>query len=147
MSLQKVNIRLLLFEPRVLFCFFSILLSAWAQSGSSASVSHTFPFFGLICFSLIALMLNAVDHLLLLCIDRVATDHNEDNTTAVLRDWLVKVQNLYHYVEWRPKEEPRWVTYFQMSFQMNSVVFCCQRAHSADHINLFYKTISSADVI
>uniref|UniRef100_A0AAQ5ZMI6 procollagen galactosyltransferase n=1 Tax=Amphiprion ocellaris TaxID=80972 RepID=A0AAQ5ZMI6_AMPOC len=37
----------------------------------------------------------------------VATDHNEDNTTDILRDWLVKVQNLYHYVEWRPKEEPR----------------------------------------
>ncbi|XP_061605177.1 procollagen galactosyltransferase 1 [Phyllopteryx taeniolatus] len=37
----------------------------------------------------------------------VATDHNEDNTTAILRDWLVNVQNLYHYVEWRPKEEPR----------------------------------------
>ncbi|XP_060946463.1 procollagen galactosyltransferase 1 [Limanda limanda] len=37
----------------------------------------------------------------------VATDHNEDNTTDVLRDWLVKVQNLYHNVEWRPKEEPR----------------------------------------
>ncbi|XP_077413043.1 procollagen galactosyltransferase 1 [Vanacampus margaritifer] len=36
----------------------------------------------------------------------VATDHNEDNTTAILRDWLIKVQNLYHYVEWRPKEEP-----------------------------------------
>lgn len=37
----------------------------------------------------------------------VATDHNEDNTTDILRDWLVKVQNLYHYVEWRPKEKPR----------------------------------------
>uniref|UniRef100_A0A3Q2PLH6 Collagen beta(1-O)galactosyltransferase 1 n=1 Tax=Fundulus heteroclitus TaxID=8078 RepID=A0A3Q2PLH6_FUNHE len=36
----------------------------------------------------------------------VATDHNEDNTTVILRDWLLKVQNLYHYVEWRPKEEP-----------------------------------------
>ncbi|TNN70398.1 Procollagen galactosyltransferase 1 [Liparis tanakae] len=36
----------------------------------------------------------------------VATDHNKDNTTAVLRDWLVKMQSLYHYVEWRPKEEP-----------------------------------------
>ncbi|XP_035510338.1 procollagen galactosyltransferase 1 [Morone saxatilis] len=36
----------------------------------------------------------------------VATDHNKDNTTSILRDWLVKVQNLYHYVEWRPKEEP-----------------------------------------
>lgn len=43
------------------------------------------------------------------CIDRVATDHNEDNTTAILHDWLVKVQKLYHYVEWRPKEEPRFV--------------------------------------
>uniref|UniRef100_A0A665VYW1 procollagen galactosyltransferase n=1 Tax=Echeneis naucrates TaxID=173247 RepID=A0A665VYW1_ECHNA len=36
----------------------------------------------------------------------VATDHNKDNTTAILRDWLVNVQNLYHNVEWRPKEEP-----------------------------------------
>ncbi|XP_056108269.1 procollagen galactosyltransferase 1 [Rhinichthys klamathensis goyatoka] len=37
----------------------------------------------------------------------VATDHNIDNTTYLLRDWLVNVQKLYHYVEWRPKEEPR----------------------------------------
>ncbi|XP_067088725.1 procollagen galactosyltransferase 1 [Osmerus mordax] len=36
----------------------------------------------------------------------VATDHNVDNTTAILRDWLIKVQNLYHYVEWRPQEDP-----------------------------------------
>ncbi|XP_028268833.1 procollagen galactosyltransferase 1 [Parambassis ranga] len=36
----------------------------------------------------------------------VATDHNEDNTTAILQDWLTKVQNQYHYVEWRPKEQP-----------------------------------------
>uniref|UniRef100_A0A8C6STV9 procollagen galactosyltransferase n=1 Tax=Neogobius melanostomus TaxID=47308 RepID=A0A8C6STV9_9GOBI len=32
----------------------------------------------------------------------VATDHNIDNTTAILRDWLIKVQTDYHYVEWRP---------------------------------------------
>uniref|UniRef100_A0A671T4M4 procollagen galactosyltransferase n=1 Tax=Sinocyclocheilus anshuiensis TaxID=1608454 RepID=A0A671T4M4_9TELE len=37
----------------------------------------------------------------------VATDHNIDNTTYLLRDWLINVQKLYHYVEWRPKEEPR----------------------------------------
>ncbi|KAJ8373190.1 hypothetical protein AAFF_G00270230 [Aldrovandia affinis] len=37
----------------------------------------------------------------------VATDHNVDNTTAILRDWLIQVQSLYHYVEWRPQEEPR----------------------------------------
>ncbi|TTL72951.1 Procollagen galactosyltransferase 1 [Bagarius yarrelli] len=37
----------------------------------------------------------------------VATDHNADNTTYLLRDWLVSVQKLYHNVEWRPKEEPR----------------------------------------
>lgn len=37
----------------------------------------------------------------------VATDHNADNTTAVLREWLIGVQSLYHYVEWRPQEEPR----------------------------------------
>ncbi|XP_030206643.1 procollagen galactosyltransferase 1 [Gadus morhua] len=37
----------------------------------------------------------------------VATDHNTDNTSALLEDWLVQVQNLYHYVEWRPQEVPR----------------------------------------
>ncbi|KAK3530658.1 hypothetical protein QTP86_030920 [Hemibagrus guttatus] len=36
----------------------------------------------------------------------VATDHNTDNTVFVLREWLIKVQNLYHYVEWRPQEVP-----------------------------------------
>uniref|UniRef100_A0A671WLD0 procollagen galactosyltransferase n=1 Tax=Sparus aurata TaxID=8175 RepID=A0A671WLD0_SPAAU len=35
----------------------------------------------------------------------VATDHNIDNTSAILRDWLIKVQNDYHYVEWRPDDE------------------------------------------
>ncbi|XP_017262347.2 procollagen galactosyltransferase 2 [Kryptolebias marmoratus] len=37
----------------------------------------------------------------------VATDHNVDNTTAMLREWLKKAQRVYHYVEWRPMEEPR----------------------------------------
>ncbi|KAJ3599241.1 hypothetical protein NHX12_033204, partial [Muraenolepis orangiensis] len=52
------------------------------------------------------------------CIDRLdypkeriavwaATDHSVDNTTAMLRDWMKKAQSLYHYVEWRPMEEPR----------------------------------------
>ncbi|KAL0151409.1 hypothetical protein M9458_053318, partial [Cirrhinus mrigala] len=41
-----------------------------------------------------------------LCVLRVATDHNSDNTTAILREWLTNVQNFYHYVEWRPQEEP-----------------------------------------
>uniref|UniRef100_A0A8C5UER1 Uncharacterized protein n=1 Tax=Malurus cyaneus samueli TaxID=2593467 RepID=A0A8C5UER1_9PASS len=35
-----------------------------------------------------------------------ATDHNIDNTTAMLREWLKNVQHLYHDVEWRPMEEP-----------------------------------------
>ncbi|NXY07717.1 GT252 galactosyltransferase, partial [Pteruthius melanotis] len=35
-----------------------------------------------------------------------ATDHNIDNTTAILREWLKNVQHLYHDVEWRPMEEP-----------------------------------------
>lgn len=39
---------------------------------------------------------------------RVATDHNVDNTTALLRDWLIQVQNDYHYVEWRPDDESRY---------------------------------------
>ncbi|XP_060710887.1 procollagen galactosyltransferase 1 isoform X1 [Hemiscyllium ocellatum] len=37
----------------------------------------------------------------------VATDHNVDNTTAILREWLVNVQGLYHSVEWRPMDEPK----------------------------------------
>ncbi|XP_032082006.1 procollagen galactosyltransferase 2 [Thamnophis elegans] len=37
----------------------------------------------------------------------VATDHNIDNTTAMLREWLKHVQKLYHYVEWRPMDEPQ----------------------------------------
>ncbi|XP_006790384.1 procollagen galactosyltransferase 2 isoform X1 [Neolamprologus brichardi] len=36
-----------------------------------------------------------------------ATDHNVDNTTAMLREWLKRAQHVYHYVEWRPMEEPR----------------------------------------
>ncbi|KAK7889683.1 hypothetical protein WMY93_025243 [Mugilogobius chulae] len=36
-----------------------------------------------------------------------ATDHNVDNTTAMLRGWLKKAQGVYHYVEWRPMEEPK----------------------------------------
>ncbi|KAI1891637.1 hypothetical protein AGOR_G00145830 [Albula goreensis] len=51
------------------------------------------------------------------CIDRLdypkdriaiwaATDHSLDNSTAMLREWLKRVQGLYHYVEWRPMDEP-----------------------------------------
>ncbi|KAM7053793.1 procollagen galactosyltransferase 2 isoform 2-T3 [Molossus nigricans] len=36
----------------------------------------------------------------------VATDHNVDNTTEILREWLRNVQRVYHYVEWRPMDEP-----------------------------------------
>ncbi|XP_068608749.1 procollagen galactosyltransferase 2 [Brachionichthys hirsutus] len=35
-----------------------------------------------------------------------ATDHNLDNTTAVLKEWLAVMQKVYHYVEWRPMEQP-----------------------------------------
>ncbi|XP_062870204.1 probable inactive glycosyltransferase 25 family member 3 [Trichomycterus rosablanca] len=35
-----------------------------------------------------------------------ATDHNIDNTTAILREWLTIMQQHYHYVEWRPMEKP-----------------------------------------
>ncbi|XP_069911110.1 procollagen galactosyltransferase 2 isoform X3 [Oryctolagus cuniculus] len=36
----------------------------------------------------------------------VATDHNVDNTTEILREWLRNVRDLYHYVEWRPMDKP-----------------------------------------
>ncbi|MGH0157726.1 UNVERIFIED_CONTAM: hypothetical protein FKN15_046046 [Acipenser sinensis] len=35
-----------------------------------------------------------------------ATDHNIDNTTAVLREWLTVMQIYYHNVEWRPMDQP-----------------------------------------
>ncbi|KAL1022944.1 hypothetical protein UPYG_G00034560 [Umbra pygmaea] len=52
------------------------------------------------------------------CIDRIhypkeriaiwaATDHSVDNSSAMLREWLKQAQDQYHYVEWRPMEEPR----------------------------------------
>ncbi|KAG7277401.1 LOW QUALITY PROTEIN: hypothetical protein CRUP_033356 [Coryphaenoides rupestris] len=58
------------------------------------------------------------------CIDRLdypkesiaiwaASDHNVDNTSAVLQEWLRGVQSLYHSVEWRPLPHPRrlWADY------------------------------------
>ncbi|XP_041090254.1 procollagen galactosyltransferase 2 isoform X1 [Polyodon spathula] len=35
-----------------------------------------------------------------------ATDHNIDNTTAILREWLTVMQIYYHNVEWRPMDQP-----------------------------------------
>lgn len=39
---------------------------------------------------------------------RAATDHNIDNTTAILREWLTVMQTQYHYIEWRPSDKPTW---------------------------------------
>ncbi|KAG5211080.1 inactive glycosyltransferase 25 family member 3 isoform X7 [Ovis aries] len=36
-----------------------------------------------------------------------ATDHNVDNTTAMLREWLAAVSDDYAAVVWRPEGEPR----------------------------------------
>ncbi|KAG7456859.1 hypothetical protein MATL_G00240430 [Megalops atlanticus] len=36
-----------------------------------------------------------------------AADHSVDNSTAMLREWLQRVQGQYHHMEWRPMEEPR----------------------------------------
>jgi len=38
---------------------------------------------------------------------RCATDHNSDNTTAMLREWLGAVGKDYHSVAWKEQEEPR----------------------------------------
>ncbi|XP_069465242.1 inactive glycosyltransferase 25 family member 3 [Ambystoma mexicanum] len=35
-----------------------------------------------------------------------ATDHNVDNTSEILREWLTAVQKYYHAIEWRPQDEP-----------------------------------------
>ncbi|KAG2461660.1 GT252 galactosyltransferase, partial [Polypterus senegalus] len=36
-----------------------------------------------------------------------ASDHNVDNTSAVLQEWQKNVQKLYHHVEWKNVQEPR----------------------------------------
>ncbi|KAJ3604977.1 hypothetical protein NHX12_027028 [Muraenolepis orangiensis] len=35
-----------------------------------------------------------------------ATDHNSDNTTSLLKEWLTVMQKSYHSVEWRPMDRP-----------------------------------------
>ncbi|XP_029469098.1 inactive glycosyltransferase 25 family member 3 [Rhinatrema bivittatum] len=35
-----------------------------------------------------------------------ATDHNADNTTMVLQQWLLALHRHYHSIEWRPQDEP-----------------------------------------
>lgn len=39
---------------------------------------------------------------------RCATDHNSDNTTAMLQEWLQAVGSNYHSVAWKAEEGPRW---------------------------------------
>lgn len=66
---------------------------------------------------------------------RAATDHNVDNTTAMLREWLKRAQHVYHYVEWRPMEEPRW----EMCFK--DIFYCiCPLSH----FHSFYILASSS---
>ncbi|XP_006119070.2 inactive glycosyltransferase 25 family member 3 isoform X1 [Pelodiscus sinensis] len=36
-----------------------------------------------------------------------ATDHNSDNTTEILWEWLTAMEKHYHYIEWKSVEEPR----------------------------------------
>ncbi|XP_076000821.1 procollagen galactosyltransferase 2-like [Genypterus blacodes] len=69
---------------------------------------------------LITILARNVEHSLpffLGCIDRLeypkdrisiwaASDHNVDNSTALLQEWIKGVQHLYHSVEWRPTEQP-----------------------------------------
>lgn len=38
---------------------------------------------------------------------RCVTDHNIDNTTEILREWLVATEKHYRHVKWRAVEEPR----------------------------------------
>ncbi|KAL4634742.1 procollagen galactosyltransferase 2-like [Arapaima gigas] len=75
----------------------------------------------------------------------VATDHNADNSTAMLREWMKTVQGQYHYVEWRPMEEPRsyadewgpkhWSTSrFNHVMKLRQAALRAAREHWADYI-------------
>lgn len=47
---------------------------------------------------------------ILFCAHRCATDHNMDNTTGMLQEWLAAVGSDYATVVWKPEEEARWLT-------------------------------------
>lgn len=94
--------------------------------------------------------------LFLLSVFRAATDHNVDNTTAMLREWLKRAQRVYHYVEWRPMEEPRWVmvstgiVYYHLFKVLQTWIlsFCCSGfthnyLNSDDELITFYLYIRS----
>ncbi|XP_048833497.1 procollagen galactosyltransferase 2 isoform X1 [Brienomyrus brachyistius] len=90
------------------------------------------------------------------CIDRLdypkdriaiwaATDHSVDNTTAMLQDWLRRIQGQYHYVEWRPMAEPRsytdewgpkhWsISRFSHVMKLRQAALRAAREHWADYI-------------
>uniref|UniRef100_A0A670YM05 Glycosyltransferase 2-like domain-containing protein n=1 Tax=Pseudonaja textilis TaxID=8673 RepID=A0A670YM05_PSETE len=38
------------------------------------------------------------------------TDHNVDNTTQMLQEWLGAVENRYRSIVWKSVEEPRYVS-------------------------------------
>ncbi|KAM3865630.1 procollagen galactosyltransferase 2-like [Diretmus argenteus] len=50
--------------------------------------------------------------------EKAASDHNVDNTSAVLQEWLRGVQHQYQSVEWRPMEQPRQISrlFFVLQF-------------------------------
>lgn len=52
----------------------------------------------------------ALRTVILCCAHRCATDHNMDNTTGMLREWLAAVGRDYATVVWKPEEEARWLT-------------------------------------
>uniref|UniRef100_A0A8C4IIF6 Cerebral endothelial cell adhesion molecule n=1 Tax=Dicentrarchus labrax TaxID=13489 RepID=A0A8C4IIF6_DICLA len=69
----------------------------------------------IICKYLLGFLLKHISSLVRSCILticflsvhlRAATDHNSDNTTAILKEWLTVMQKYYHYVEWRPMDQP-----------------------------------------
>ncbi|XP_051893217.1 procollagen galactosyltransferase 1 isoform X2 [Pristis pectinata] len=79
-----------------------------------------------------------------------ATDHNIDNTTAILREWLTSVQRFYHYVEWRPMDEPRsypnelgpkhWTqTRFEYMMKLKQAALKSARKQWADYILGYYR--------
>lgn len=46
----------------------------------------------------------------LCCARRCATDHNVDNTTGMLQEWLAAMGRDYATVVWKPEDEARWLT-------------------------------------
>ncbi|KAH0615574.1 hypothetical protein JD844_005015 [Phrynosoma platyrhinos] len=83
-------------------------------------------------------------------VDRCTTDHNVDNTTEILREWLTAMESQYRYIEWRAVEEPssypdeigpkHWTNgRFEHVMRLKQEALSFARTEQADYILGYYR--------